>query len=136
MSEVNDQMASNESPVNSNQSGKEWYSEQLKDPRWQRKRLEVMKAADFKCEWCGNPNETLHIHHLWYAGSPWEAPMDALECLCETHHKEREEGGIAIRFHSGGRAATIREFLNAMRAKKEAGMGVEEILRHLIASLK
>lgn len=30
------------------------YTEQLQHPNWQRKRLEVMEAAEFSCELCGD----------------------------------------------------------------------------------
>jgi hypothetical protein len=37
------------------------YSEKLKDPRWQKKRLEVMKRDDFKCKLCNDETTTLQI---------------------------------------------------------------------------
>lgn len=62
------------------------YSEKLKDPRWQRKRLEVMQRANWRCELCGDPLSTLHVHHLGYerGKEPWE--HEDLACLCEHHH--------------------------------------------------
>jgi len=50
------------------------YSEKLKDPRWQRKRLEVMQRDDFTCRNCGAKDKTLHIHHVRYLKGfePWE----------------------------------------------------------------
>lgn len=48
------------------------YSEKLKDPRWQRKRLEILEAAKFKCEDCGNSKNTLTVHHCYYEfGREW-----------------------------------------------------------------
>ena len=67
------------------------YSEKLLDPRWQRKRLGVLERADWKCECCGDSEETLHVHHLIYSGEPWDAPLENLECLCESCHTFREE---------------------------------------------
>jgi 5-methylcytosine-specific restriction endonuclease McrA len=67
------------------------YSEKLKDPRWQKKRLEVMQRAKFKCEACNRDNETLHVHHLYYKSEPWETDSKYLECLCATCHAAREE---------------------------------------------
>jgi 5-methylcytosine-specific restriction endonuclease McrA len=69
------------------------YSEKLKDPRWQKKRLAVMQRANFKCEACSRDNETLHVHHLVYprGKQPWEVEDKWLECLCETCHGAREE---------------------------------------------
>ena len=67
------------------------YLEKLRDPRWQRKRLEVFQREGFKCESCKAEDRTLHVHHLIYSpGEPWEAPDDTLECLCEDCHERRE----------------------------------------------
>jgi hypothetical protein len=67
------------------------YSEKLKDPRWQRKRLEVMQRDGFTCLCCGDTKTTLNVHHKQYHGDPWEAPMDSLETLCEDCHAKRTE---------------------------------------------
>lgn len=68
------------------------YSEKLKDPRWQKKRLKVMGAADFKCQMCGDAEETLHVHHVNYrkGAKPWEYELHELRCFCEVCHKEVE----------------------------------------------
>jgi hypothetical protein len=63
------------------------YHEQLKDPLWQRKRLEKMQEAGWKCEICGDGSEELNIHHLEYNGKQaWEYDTTGLECLCRTCH--------------------------------------------------
>jgi 5-methylcytosine-specific restriction endonuclease McrA len=66
------------------------YKELLKDPRWQKKRLEVFERAGWKCEWCGAKDNTLHIHHKYYDFQlkPWEYPSESLACLCEDCHWE------------------------------------------------
>ena len=63
------------------------YSEKLKDPRWQKKRLEVLDLNDWMCFYCGNKEETLHVHHFRYTGDPWEASNDDLCSLCASCHK-------------------------------------------------
>lgn len=66
------------------------YSEKLKDPRWQRKRLLVFDRAGWACENCGCKERTLHVHHLIYSkGQPWESPDKTLECLCQDCHAWR-----------------------------------------------
>lgn len=52
------------------------YIELLKHPKWQKKRLEVLKLAGFQCENCGSEEETLHIHHAYYEKglAPWDYP--------------------------------------------------------------
>ena len=66
------------------------YFEKLKDPRWQKKRLEVMERDSFTCQNCYSEKETLNVHHLKYSGNPWDAPNDDLITLCSTCHEEVE----------------------------------------------
>jgi len=68
------------------------YSELLKDPRWQRKRLEVMQRDDFACRLCNDKTKTLHVHHKRYVWrrDPWEYHADELETVCETCHERAE----------------------------------------------
>lgn len=70
------------------------YSDLLKDPRWQRKRLEVMHLANFACEVCGSTTATLNVHHARYVRGrmPWDYSHAELHCLCEACH--RSEHGI------------------------------------------
>ena len=64
------------------------YSEQLRDPRWQRRRLEILNRAGFKCEDCGQ-EKFLHVHHSFYTRSLvlWEYDDESLKALCEDCHK-------------------------------------------------
>lgn len=62
------------------------YSDKLKDPRWQRKRLEILNRDDFKCFWCGDKDNTLHVHHEYYEGDPWDVDNDGLTTLCSECH--------------------------------------------------
>ena len=39
------------------------YDELLKDPRWQRKRLEAMQADKFTCQMCFRSDKPLNVHH-------------------------------------------------------------------------
>jgi hypothetical protein len=68
------------------------YSEKLKDPRWQRRRLEVLEAAQWKCERCDAGDKTLHVHHNFYRSKtePWEYPHHAFAALCEECHQLAE----------------------------------------------
>lgn len=64
------------------------YSDDLRDPRWQRKRLEVMQREDFRCQDCKDATTTLNVHHTYYkrGHKPWEYPSASLRCLCERCH--------------------------------------------------
>ena len=68
-----------------------YYSEKLKDPRWQKKQLEVMERDGWECTNCGDKEKTLHVHHKKYlkGKDPWDYDNDLLETLCEPCH-ERE----------------------------------------------
>lgn len=65
------------------------YIEKLKDPRWQKKRLEIMQRDDFRCRACENEDGTLNVHHVWYDKNkePWESDDDDLVTLCDYCHK-------------------------------------------------
>lgn len=67
------------------------YSEKLRDPRWQRKRLEVMQRDGWLCRNCRSAEKTLTVHHFLYSGDPWETQDDLLITLCEDCHLERQE---------------------------------------------
>ena len=61
------------------------YSEKLRDPRWQKKRLEIFERDNWHCRFCGNQHDTLHIHHCGYLPNkdPWDYPSELLITLCE-----------------------------------------------------
>jgi 5-methylcytosine-specific restriction endonuclease McrA len=65
------------------------YAELLRDPRWQRRRLEIMNRAGFACERCHSKSTTLNVHHVHYirGRKPWEYDDSELRCLCEPCHK-------------------------------------------------
>lgn len=67
------------------------YAKKLLDPRWQRKRLEIMQRDDFACRDCSGRNATLHVHHNYYTygKQPWEYPDSALVTLCDGCHEKR-----------------------------------------------
>jgi len=73
------------------------HSSMLRDPRWQKKRLEIMQRDNFQCVACLRKNKTLHVHHKKYIGKPWEAKDNDLQTLCEYCHKAlgpHPKGGI------------------------------------------
>jgi hypothetical protein len=71
---------------------KKTYSEKLKSPQWQKKRLEIMKRDKFTCKLCGDTETTLHVHHKEYidGNNPWEYENSYLVTLCEDCHTEIE----------------------------------------------
>jgi len=63
--------------------------EKYKDPRWQKRRLEMMNFYSFKCGHCGSADKTLNVHHRIYrkGKNPWEYEDHELQCLCEDCHE-------------------------------------------------
>lgn len=75
------------------------YSDKLKDPRWQRKRLEIMRRDGFACRLCSATEKTLHVHHLWYirGREPWDYLDSSLITLClDCHEEEHASGAIDL----------------------------------------
>lgn len=69
------------------------YSKLLRDPHWQRKRLQVLEKQDFSCELCGANDKPLHVHHGYYEKNkkPWEYDDETLHSLCEDCHSKTQE---------------------------------------------
>jgi hypothetical protein len=68
------------------------YSQKLRDPRWQKKRLQILERDQWKCCACGCADKTLQVHHLVYAKKdPWDYDDECLQTLCEDCHEVRQE---------------------------------------------
>lgn len=84
------------------------YSEKLKDPRWQKKRLEILERDSFTCVKCSDKENTLHVHHRYYVPKRelWNYPDWACITLCKTCHdnehaigqKERYDWEVLVEF--------------------------------------
>ena len=63
------------------------YSDKLKHPKWQRKRLEILNRDNFKCTLCNDKETELHVHHEKYEkGEPWDINNKYLTTLCKHCH--------------------------------------------------
>jgi hypothetical protein len=65
------------------------YWKQLKDPRWQKLRLQIMQRDNFVCFICCDSTSPLNVHHLEYddaAEGAWDYMPDKLVTLCEHCH--------------------------------------------------
>jgi len=91
---------------------KSWY-ELLTHPKWQRKRLDILSRAGFKCEDCGSESKTLHVHHAYYEKglAPWEYSDDTLHCLCEDCHKRIQNINALIQKQIGNLELSCHEIL-------------------------
>ena len=66
------------------------YKEQIKSPKWQKRRLEIMEKDNFSCQLCGDTETMLNVHHLFYHRDRniWEYEDWELMTLCENCHKD------------------------------------------------
>lgn len=67
------------------------YKDKLRDPRWQKKRLEIFQRDNWTCQFpgCGDTKTELHVHHTKYiyGANPWDVPDKFLKTVCSKHHK-------------------------------------------------
>lgn len=75
-------------PIENEKIKKRKYNDYLKDPKWQKKRLEIFNRDNWACQLCGNSDKTLSIHHKKYQKNfkPWEYDNDDLITLCSDCH--------------------------------------------------
>jgi hypothetical protein len=81
-------------PPNPNHMGEtnQTYSEKLKSPLWQMKRLEIFQRDNWTCVSCNRhcPTHllTMHVHHIKYLPNlePWEYDNSYLATYCELCH--------------------------------------------------
>lgn len=65
------------------------YSETLKDPRWQKKRLKIFERDNWACRECRCTDDSLQVHHRKYerGAAPWDIADRFLVTLCERCHE-------------------------------------------------
>ncbi len=105
-----------------------WWK-RLRDPRWQKKRLEIMQRAEFACTMCGDEESTLNVHHGYYEQGfdPWAYPNETLWCLCEDCHRSTQEVLRDLHYQI---AKTPPEFLqNIMSGIIDSQRDVETIIK-------
>lgn len=124
------------------------YSEKLKDPRWQRKRLEIFERDNWMCKKCEDSSKTLHVHHKEYhtGKEPWDYLNSFLETLCETcHAKEhdlipdshlvRKQEHRLIKEHASATDTAIQTHIDILMIRLAKGVPMEvetEILKNII----
>ena len=89
------------------------YKAQYTDPRWQRKRLEVMALNDFTCEQCDATDKQLHVHHRFYrkGANIWDYSREEFECLCHDCHNARHEKLDLLKFMIGVNPSHLEQLL-------------------------
>jgi hypothetical protein len=93
------------------------YAQQLKHPNWQRVRLQMLEAANWKCEECSASEQMLHVHHKRYVKGrmAWEYSHAELQVLCadcheEHHYIENELNELLAQVSSTESLALLRGF--------------------------
>jgi hypothetical protein len=74
------------------------YSEKLKDPKWQQKRLKIFERDKWTCVSCDRSDLTLHVHHMFYLPGvePWDYKDEHLITYCEHCHNSEHLIGNQI----------------------------------------
>ena len=101
------------------------YSAKLKDPRWQKKRLQVLEIAQWRCEDCGERSKPLEVHHCAYVRGhePWQYDFNLLMALCGECHEFRQRREDALRVHLG----IILRLLPAAQVEEEGWRLLKQI---------
>jgi len=75
------------------------YSQKLQDPRWQKKRLEIMSRDGFACRKCQSETNSLTVHHFYYVAgrNPWEYPRNSMVTICRHCHQEAHKDDSSLR---------------------------------------
>jgi hypothetical protein len=65
------------------------YADQIKSPKWQKKRLEILERDKFTCQWCGSKDEKLNVHHYFYFKDCdiWDYEDYFLITVCDECHE-------------------------------------------------
>ena len=110
------------------------YADLLKDPRWQKNRLQIMERDGFRCSYCDSETHTLHVHHGYYEKGkmPWEYPDETLYCLCEKCHREvscdRTKLERAIGFVHPTDYDMVYGFVRSMVADRECDEEIDPVI--------
>lgn len=75
------------------QTTKTSYQQQLDDPRWQKKRLEILERESFACQECKAKDKKLNVHHNYYdkGKMAWEYNETCYDVLCDDCHEKRHK---------------------------------------------
>ena len=107
------------------------YKEQYLHPNWQRKRLEVMQAAKFRCETCGESEVTLNVHHRCYVKGRkvWEYKNHNLQCLCEQCHAEHHDNRALLELLLMHPDASLAAAIGLVAGHLHGEVGLDEEIR-------
>jgi hypothetical protein len=89
------------------------YAEQLKSPKWQKKRLEILERDNYMCVNCMDEESQLHVHHGYYSKDKmlWEYKDFTLHTLCGTCHENAHKDLNHIKYLIGSLRIESYEYL-------------------------
>lgn len=113
------------------------YSEQLKHPKWQRKRLEIFERDNYTCLLCKSNENQLSVHHGFYMNTfkLWDYPNESLFTLCiECHNHVTQQSNVIKRelgFLPTELFLEFSEILKLLSSKKDKKRELSHILSFL-----
>jgi len=116
------------------------YYDKLKDPKWQKKRLEILNRDNFTCQSCMSDDNTLHVHHKSYdkGREPWDYPNTCFITLCEECHgveqhclKESFSATKDLLINSDITNSGYIEIVESLYQYDRNGMVLSELLREI-----
>jgi hypothetical protein len=120
------------------------YSEKLRDPRWQKTRLEILARDYWTCQICFDTKTTLNVHHRYYdfGVDPWDYPHSALVTLCqpchefeEKHKRDAEAGLIKSMRAAGAFNSQLFALLDIFESENLHSCDWDVLIDHLAAIL-
>lgn len=107
------------------------YKEQYLHPSWQRKRLEVMEKAGFRCDTCGEDGITLNVHHRRYVKGRkvWEYENCDLQCLCEQCHGEHHANRALLDLILASPEASLEQAIGLVAGHLHGAVGLDDEIR-------
>ena len=102
---------------------KQRYQEQLQDPRWTKRREEIIERDRGTCKICKRTDVELNVHHRRYAHGRdvWDYPDHELETLCSECHRAYHKLSDAITSSSTSREKFYKDRVGdrIYRARRE-----------------
>tara|TARA_R110000868_G_C10510016_1_gene732033 strand:+ start:76 stop:480 length:405 start_codon:yes stop_codon:yes gene_type:complete len=92
------------------------YSDKLRHPKWQKRRLEIMQRDEFTCQKCFAMETPLTVHHKYYTkgNEPWQYDGSALITLCEDCHEWMHRTFDPIKTATQKREFLIKDTVDSM----------------------
>lgn len=114
------------------------WSDQYKNPKWQKKRLEALEDAGWRCLACHQQDRQLHVHHIAYAPSRkiWEYELSNLTVLCDKCHRElhgrieHTRAALTLEFLGNGPDALLWPVIERLSSMRYGALrGIYEVIR-------